>query len=327
MQGGENVVVKVRRPGVAEIVARLAQTMERRSALAAKSGVAGLAEESTNDFQDELDYANEVNNAREIALATKSYEDVVVPHFYAELSSARVVVMERLEGTAVGDLEPDPAAAVQRRMLADSLFEAEIGAMINGDRFRTDPHPGNIFVLEDGRIGLIDSGAAGRLDAAERAAVTNILLALRLRDPTLPRQAALEVATIDEEADPAQLERAFAQLMAKHLGPGAQPNAGMLREFLIIMLDFGLKPPPSTMSLLRAMGTLDGTLLMLSPGFNLIDAAEDLAGVEMQKWLEPGSMKDLLEREAIQLAPMLWRFPATWTGSRLRSNEENSRPG
>jgi ubiquinone biosynthesis protein len=217
--------------------------------------------------------------------------------------------MERLSGSSIGDLEPDPAAASERQRLAGSLFEAEVGAMINGERFHSDPHPGNVFVLDDGKLGLIDFGAAGRLDAAERAAVANILLALKLQDPTLLREAALEVATIDDEADPAQLERAFAQLMARHLGPGAKPDAEVLREFLVIMLDFGMKPPPSITSLLRALGTLDGTLAMLSPDFNLITAAEDLAGVEMQRWTQPDSMKDLLEREAIQLAPILQRFP------------------
>jgi len=316
LASGDAVVVKVRRPGIAaivdrdsEIVTRLAQRAERSSPLAAKYGVAGLAAEFTSDLQDELDYENEVNNAREIARATADYDAIVVPRFYEDLSSARVVVMERLHGTAVGDLTPDLTEAEQRRRLADALFSAEVGAMVSGDRFHTDPHPGNVFVVEDGRLGLIDFGAAGRLDAAERAAVTNILLALRLRDPTLLREAALEVATIDDDADPAQLERAFAQLMAKHLGPGAQPDARVLNEFLVIMLDFGMRPPPSITSLLRALGTLDGTLMALSPGFNLIDAAEELSGTEMQKWLQPESLRDLLEREAIQVAPILQRFP------------------
>jgi ubiquinone biosynthesis protein len=103
-----------------------------------------------------------------------------------------------------------------RARLANALLRCALKQMLVDGRFHADPHPGNVLVLQGGRLGLIDFGATGRLDALQQASMREMLVAVQQRDPGLLRQAVLEVATLRRRFDDEQLERALARFMAKH---------------------------------------------------------------------------------------------------------------
>ena len=86
--------------------------------------------------------------------------------------------------------------------------------------FHADPHPGNVFVLADGTLGLIDFGAVGRLDPIQQAAIVDMFVALARRDVGLLRDGVERVANVDEATSADELERALARLMAEHVRPG-----------------------------------------------------------------------------------------------------------
>ena len=195
------------------------------------------------------------------------------------------------------------------RRLADVLFTQEVGAMLAGQRFHADPHPGNVMIRPDGGLGLIDFGSTGRLDAFERAAVTDILTALAMNDPSMLRAAALQVGMEARDVDPAQLDRAFARLMADHLGEGAEPSVELLSDFVEITTRFELRMPPNVTEMMRAVVTLQGTLELLSPGYPLIDSARALASDAFAEALSPENLAEQAKIEAIRVAPLLRRIP------------------
>ena len=86
--------------------------------------------------------------------------------------------------------------------------------------FHADPHPGNVFALPDGTLGLIDFGAVGRLDPIQQSAIVDVMVALARRDVNLLRDGVERIAEIAESTSPEQLERALARLMAEHVRPG-----------------------------------------------------------------------------------------------------------
>lgn len=314
--GGETVVVKVQRPGVAEtvaqdleIVTQMAQSAEKRTSWGRQYGIAAIADEFAANLRGELDYRIEVQNGREIGVAMADVPTVTVPAVHPELSTSTVLVMERLDGEPLSRVGSVEDLGWDGRGMADRLFRAEVESMVSGETFHADPHPGNVMVLPDGRLGLIDFGSAGRLDAFEQAAVSDILMALYLRDPTLLREAAIEVASVRSDADPIQLERAFARLMAQHLGPGSVPSEAMLTDFLSIVFRFGMTLPASVTAMFRALGTLAGTLDLLSPGYPLIDAAQEIASDRISTIFEADNVGELVKTEFIRLAPLLQRAP------------------
>lgn len=109
--------------------------------------------------------------------------------------------------------------------------------------------------------------------------------------------------------DPGQLDRAFARLMADHLGAGAEPSVELLGDFIGITNRFDLRMPPNVTEMMRAIVTLQGTLELLSPGYPIIDTARSLASDAFSGEMSPESLIDQVKLETIRIAPVLRRFP------------------
>jgi ubiquinone biosynthesis protein len=311
---GREVVVKVQRPGLEQVVARdltivrwLARTAERRTAWGRAYGTVGLAEEFAVALRSELDFVLEARHASELARAVESQPRVHVPAIVEELTSRRVLVMEHLAGRTLTDLAEEPAPAVALE-LADALSASQIEAMLAGARFHGDPHPGNVLLLTDGRLGLIDFGITGKLDAFERASVFQLLVALHLESPTLLVESLVAVGAVQPTQELDELERQLARFLAVHLGPGLPP-ADALPELLRLTTELGIHLPPQTSVMFRSLATLAGTLERLVPGYPLIERVAALGGAELEERMAPASAREFVTREWAELGPVLRRAP------------------
>ena len=314
LHDGREVVVKLRRPGLDRVVERdlvivawLAGLAERRTAWGRRYGARALASEFADTLRRELDFTVEARFAQEAADATDDHPAIVVPTIVTELTTSALLVMERLVGSTLAEADgalPDE----QARDLADALCSSQLQAMLRGQRFHGDPHPGNVLLTSDGRVGLIDFGITGRLDSFERASVHQMLVALHLEEPALLREALVEVGALSAAGDVDRVERALARYMAAYLGPGLPP-AEAFTDLLRLTTELGVTLPPSTATMFRALATLSGTLEQLSPGYPLIDAVAAVGGTELQQRLTPASMSELVQHEWASLAPLLRRAP------------------
>jgi len=268
-----------------------------------------LAEEFAERLREELDFRIEARHAAELAGRASLVPRVRIPQVDLELTSARVLVMEWLDGASVREIARIDAMGVERSELADVLLRCALQQMLVDGHFHADPHPGNVLVLRDGSVGLIDFGAVGRLDAVQQSSLRAMLLAVRQQDPSLLRQAVLEVATVHEGFDDDQFERALARFMARHLGPGAAPSAAMFNDLLQLLFSFGLSLPAEFSTFFRALVTLEGTLTTLEPGFLVIDMAQQVVGEWAKDRLTPATLEELARDEVLRLAPLLRRLP------------------
>ncbi len=316
LQTGERVIVKVQRPGIAEAVERdiqvlleLARTVEARTAWGAEYHVLEFATEFADRLREELDFQVEARNAVEIASNLAGMPEVHIPAVHNALSTSKVLVLEWLEGVNVRQTDQIDALGFDRARLADALLRCCVQQMLLDGRYHADPHPGNVMVLNDGRLGLIDFGAASRLDALEQASLRQMMVAMSRRDSDLLRQSVLEVATLRRRFDDEQLERALARFMARRLGPGAVPSAAMFREMMQLLFTFGIALPPEFGTFFRALITLEGTLTTLSPGYLVIDQAQKLATEWARDRLAPTSVREMATKELLGLAPLLRRLP------------------
>jgi ubiquinone biosynthesis protein len=316
LRDGEAVVVKIQRPGIADAVERdvlvleqLARTAQARTPVAREYRVTELAAEFTSVLRQELDFRLEARNLQVVAANLVTQPAIHIPEVRTELTTSRLLVLERLDGVSVRDADRLRAADLDRPALADALLRCFLQQMLVDGVFHADPHPGNVLVLADGRLGLLDFGAVGHLDTLQQAAVRDLLVAVGRADAGAVRDAVVEVATVRRHVDDTQLERALAHFVARHLGRGAVPSAAMLNDMLRLLASFGIVLPAEFSTLFRAMATLEGTLITLSPGYLLIEAAQKIAAEWMGDRLTPSTVKDALESEVLWLLPLLRRAP------------------
>ena len=173
--------------------------------------------------------------------------------------------------------------------------------------FHADPHPGNVFILEDGALGLIDFGAVGRLDPIQREAVVDLMAGLVRGDIGLIRDAIERVADMDEDVPPELLERAIARVLAETLRPGGQTDPKALQQLVLMLAQFGIRLPGDLVLLSRALVTLDGTLGALSPGLTIASAvAEVSASTDGRPVLD---QKAMVRDALLTTLPRLRRLP------------------
>lgn len=308
---GEQVVVKVQRPGVRaliegdlDILLRLTRTLHARAPWAREFGVLDMAEGFAAALREELDFRIEARNIA--AVAAGGIEEIRIPA--VQSATARVLVLEWLDGVNVRDAGRRLAGR-DRLALARALLTTMLRQVMIDGTFHADPHPGNVLVLRDGALALIDFGSVGRLDPLQQAALRRMLLAVARRNATELHDALLDVAQVRRAADDDLLERTLAQFIAQHLGPGMVPDASMFNSLFRLLVSFGLVFPPVIGGVFRAMVTLEGTLVALSPGFDLVAETRTQAGSWLGQMLSPTSLREAATDEALGLLPVLRRLP------------------
>ena len=316
LRSGEEVAVKVQRPGIGtvverdlDIVARLARSLESRTRWARSLGVRELAAGFADAVREELDFRIEAANMAGVAATADATVEIPAPH--QALCGERVLVMQRLDGTPLSAAGPVLAErGLDRHALARQLLASVLAQVMLSGVFHADPHPGNVLVLADGRLGLLDFGSVGRLDGSVRAALQRLLLAMDRGDPLAASDALLEVMLRPDEVQTERLERALGQFMARYLSAGASPGVRMFSDLFRIVTDYGLSVPPEVAATFRALAVLEGTLSQLDPGFDLVaEARAFAAGQGPGQMLDPAAARQLATDELTTLLPMLRRLP------------------
>lgn len=328
---GEQVIVKVQRPGIREsverdldILLRMARNLENSASWARAFGVVDLALGFAASLREELDFRVEARNIGAVAASleppsralgatrkTRDYPLVRVPHAYLQYSTSRVLVIEWLDGVSVRYAGPlISERGLFRTALARALLQSFLRQILRVGTFHADPHPGNVMILRDGSVALIDFGSVGRLDPLQQAAIQRIVVAMDRRDAAMLTDAVLDLAQVRSgRADEERLERALGQLMAQRLGPGMTPGPELLVDLFTVLFDFGLAFPPVVGGVFRALVTLQGTLTLLDPDFRMVDEARTLGSEWMQESVGFASIRKVATDEMLALLPLLQRLP------------------
>jgi ubiquinone biosynthesis protein len=314
LHSGESVVVKVQRPDIEVMMERdlaalalLANMAQRRTPFGQGVRSGELLAQFAKGLRQELDFRHEADAMSEMAALLGERSTVQIPAVYRHLSTRRVLVQERFDGVTVSDIGRLDEATVDRHRLADELLRATLDQIIRIGVFHADPHPGNVFVLAGGGLGLIDFGAVGRLDPIEQAAIIDIMIALARRDVSLLRDGVERVAEFAGTTSPDELERALARLLADHVRPGASIDPAVFEELVATLSRFGMRLPTDVVLLSRALVTVDGTLRALVPDLALVAAAVGL--VDRKEDRPVVDRKEVVRDELLAMLPHLRRLP------------------
>jgi ubiquinone biosynthesis protein len=280
LRTGEEVVVKVQRPRVAEQVrldiaamAWIAPWLVGRIPVAALANPPALVELFAETIVEELDFRLEAENMLDIAHVLKDAGQriVVVPRPHPELVTRRVLVMERLRGFSYENVEGMRAAGIDTAEVLRSLMIAFLeGAMIYGV-FHGDLHGGNLFVMEDGRVALFDYGMAGRLDERQRTAFLRMMMTGAVNDVRGQLESFRDLGALGPEADLDDLMRVL-KVHEPVKDPTKMAGHELVAEIQDVvkgLLRHGARLPKPLMLYVKGMLFFDGAIAQLAPDLNM----------------------------------------------------------
>lgn len=277
LKNGQEVVVKVRRPGIRPIIEadlrllqRAAQLLETQFPEWRRFQPVGVVKQFRASLVLELDLAAECRHAERIAASFERQPEIIVPPVHWDFTSERVNVQDYIEGIPVADTAALDAAGVDRRLIARRGAQAILKMVLEDGFFHADPHPGNVFVLPDARIALIDYGMVGRLSRARREQVVSLLHGLVDHDPGRVGDVLMEW-TAQSPDDEEQLAQDIEAFVDRYHGVrlGDLDMAAMLLDVTALLRNHKLALPAELALLIKVFITLEGLGRRLDPDFDM----------------------------------------------------------
>jgi ubiquinone biosynthesis protein len=282
LEGGQEVVVKVRRPGIEKVVgvdldilARLAGLAEHRGEEWSGQSPTQIVEEVKRVIQKEMDFTVEATHLARMTRLFKDDETVRIPRVYAEATSRGVLTMEKLDGVPITDREALARRGLDATIIARRLTELMLTQILVHGFFHADPHPGNVRALPGNVVCLLDLGMMGRLGRKDREAFANLVYAMGDRDPPGASSALLAFTEPLDSAstDLRRLEADLADFIDLHiperineleLGP-------FVHELLQLVRRHRLRLPPDMVTMLKTIVTLDQVVRSLDPALDVVE--------------------------------------------------------
>jgi ubiquinone biosynthesis protein len=292
---GDDVVVKVQHAGIRrrmeidlDILGGLAQLAEKTLELESYRPQATVAE-FRRIVRRELDFAREARNLQQFERNFAHAPHVRIPRLYPQLSTGRVMTMEWLDGAKLCDPAVRELPNVDLRQVTRQGAEMYLEMIFHHGFYHGDPHPGNLVVLPDGAIGLLDFGMVARLDEQLREDIEDMLIAIVSHDSQQLTSLVMRLGAVPPGLDEAALSVDLAEFVNHYANQpvDAFDLAGALTEMIEIVQRYRIALAPSLSMLIKVLVMLEGTARMLEPRFSLMELIQPYQKKMMRRRLSP----------------------------------------
>ena len=309
LRDGREVVVKVQRPGIVKQIAadfqvleQIADFLQSHTEVGRKHRFVEVLREFRITVQQELNYEMEASNLIIVGENLAEFDLIAVPQPVTDYCTRRVLTMDYVRGRKVTSISPIARLDVDGCALAEELFRAYLKQVLVDGIFHADPHPGNVFLTDDGRIALLDLGMVGRTTPEMQSQLIKVLVAVADGKGEQAAEVVINISRKEEEFDPVLFKRRIAQIVTMRVGQGLdQMNVGRtLLEVTGTAADMGLYVPSELTVLGKTLLQLDEVGRTLDPEFDPNAAVRrnvtDLMSRRMKKDATQGSLlSSLLE--------------------------------
>jgi len=222
LRDGRKVAVKVQRPGIRkqiaedlEVLDEIAAFAEAHTTLGRRHHLREVLEQFRKTLVQELDYEREADNLAIVGESMKEFPHIRVTQPIADYTARAVLTMTYLEGRKITELSPMVRLDVDGGMLADELFRAYLKQILVDGIFHADPHPGNIFITDDLRIGLLDLGMVGRVTPGMQETLLKLLLAVSEGRAEDAADISIRISQVADDFDEPLFRRRIGDLVAQ----------------------------------------------------------------------------------------------------------------
>lgn len=315
---GTPLAIKIRRPNAVRDVERdlslmmeLASLIERHIPEAQAFDPVGLVNQFSRSVRREVNFTREARTIDEFARLFRHDATILVPRVYWDLSTEAVVTMQFVDGLRMVDPEeirrhgipPEEVAANGARIFMKMAFEYGL--------FHGDPHPGNLRVLRDGTIGVIDFGLVGILEDDKREDLVDFLLSMARHDVAGTVDVVLRIGHPYREIDRPLLRADVRDFVETYYGVELErlDMARLLGDFVAILTHHGIRYPADLMLLIRALVTLEGVGRNLDPAFNLSKHLAPFVEQVVRDRQQPGRIARRLLADGRRIAHAMHDLP------------------
>jgi ubiquinone biosynthesis protein len=277
LRDGRRVVVKIQRPNIRrqiaedfQVLGEIAEFVDEHTKLGRRYQFVKVIDEFKTTLLHELDYQREAANLNTIADNLQQFSRIHVPRPVADYTTRSVLTMQFVEGTKITELSPLARLDIDGEALAEELFKAYLKQVLVDGIFHADPHPGNIFLTDDGRVALLDLGMVGHIAPTMQEELIKLLLAISDGQSDEACDLVLRISDTREEFDESDFRRHTAQLIAdqKDAPLGERDVGKALLEVGKIAADTGLYAPSELTMLGKTLLQLDQVGKTLASSFN-----------------------------------------------------------
>lgn len=305
LSDGTPVIVKVQRPHIERIINTDIELMYLMAKLVARYipetrayNPVGIVDEFSRAIRKEMDFVLEASNMVRISRNFKGDERVVIPQVFWDYTTPRVLTLERIEGTKVDDIDELAVRGIDCKKVAQLLTDIFFAQVFRFGLFHADLHAGNIFVIDENRIGLVDFGIVGRVTDDMIEKLSNILTGIVKGDYELLVENYLEMGIVPEGIDIDAFKRDYRDLLETYLSkPLKEAKLGdLLLNYSSIAADYRIKLSTDLLLLDKCILELEGLVRQLDPDQDMLKQGERYAGELMRMWYSPKKLtKDLLD--------------------------------
>ncbi|MDD5289479.1 MAG: AarF/ABC1/UbiB kinase family protein [Dehalococcoidales bacterium] len=281
LKDGTEVVIKVRKPGVMEqvkedldILRQLAEGAAKRSEFSYHYNLTGIVEEIADTITAELDYIREGHSAEHFARFFQGDLSIHTPKIFWQHTTPRVIVLERIRGIGILDVADLDKAGFDRKALAKRSVNIWLKMVFEDGVFHADPHPGNLFVEADGRLGLIDFGMVGIVDDEVRDHLASAVRAIIERDADLLVDSILDLGAVAPVNSRETLRNDLKHIMGHYPQMAEFHLATNLGELFTVIRRNSVQLPANTFLLLKTMTMAQSLGRGLDPDFDFFQEIE-----------------------------------------------------
>jgi len=318
LQDSTEVVVKVLRPGIEKVIEQdlqllyqLARLADRHWPNARRLRPLEVVDDYDKTIHDELDMMREGANASQLRSNFLDSDMIYVPQIYWDHSCREVLVMERVEGIPIRDIDAIRAAGIDLRKLAHNGVEIFFTQAFRDGFFHADMHPGNIFVSPQGQYRAVDFGIMGTLAEADKRYLAENLLAFFNRDYRAVAMAHLRAGWVPATTRPEEFEAAVRTVCEPIF---ARPISEISFGHLVIRLfqvarRFDMPVQPQLVLLQKTLLNIEGLGRQLYPELDLWETAKPFLERWMREQVGPRALARALRRELPTVLPLLPELP------------------
>ena len=318
LRTGRLVAVKVQRPGIREEVLcdlealeDIAEFLDKHTEAGRRYEFCGMLDQFRKSLLRELDYKQEAQHLAILANNLREFEQLVVPDAIPDYTTSRVLTMDYVHGIKITEVSPLRRMEMDGEALGDSLFRAYMKQILVDGVFHADPHPGNVFLTDDGRLALIDVGMIGRIAPVMQEYLLKLLLAIANGKGEEAAEVAIRMGDPLDEFNEKAYVREVSQLVAQHqnITVGQIDTGRVVMEITRTAGTTGLRLPAELTMLGKTLLNLDQVARTLAPDFNPNEVirknASEVMRQRLMKSVSPGNLfSTMLElNEFVQTMP------------------------